>query len=87
METVKAWLLFIHIYAGPTDAIDHDGPWKYATTPSPRVYESLEACREEGVSFTTNMSDFGVKAPTRWRCDKIDGVLPEGAERLGEDNS
>ena len=47
METVKAWLLFIHIYAGPTGAIDHDGPWKYATTPSPRVYESLEACREE----------------------------------------
>ena len=45
MEAVKAWLLFIHIYAGPTDAIGYDGPWKYATTPSPRVYKSLQACR------------------------------------------
>ena len=87
MEAVKAWLLFIHIYVGPTDATDHDGPWKYATTPSPRVYKSLEACRQEGISFTTNMADFGLKAPTRWRCVKIDATLPEGVERLGEDKS
>ena len=87
MEAVKAWLLFIHIYAGPTDAISYDGPWKYATTPSPRVYKSLEACREEGISFTTNMADFGLKAPTRWRCVKIDVTLPKGVERLGEDKS
>ena len=63
METVKAWLLFIHIYAGPTDAIDHDGPWKYATTPSPRVHESLEACREEGYPSQRTCQILALKPP------------------------
>ena len=87
MEAVKAWLLFIHIYAAPPNAIDYDGPWKYGATPRPRLHQSLEACREEGVSFTKAMFDGGVKAPTRWRCVKIDATLPEGVERLGEDKS